>query len=111
MDIGVNSTLCAPALTGSDADCPDRSADQTRLPARVDLRGSGAVFARSAEFDAADATLLGRFVLIRQVGAGSFGEVWQAHDGLLDRDVAIKIARTPVADPSTAPMLDEARLA
>ena len=66
-----------------------------------------------SEFGAADRgeLSLGRFRLVERIGAGAFGEVWKAHDVLLDRLVAIKIAHTPVADGLTAAMLEEARLA
>lgn len=111
MDIGANSTLCAPALPGDAADFAGRSADATRVPQGFGLQAGAALPSRFAHLNSADATLVGRFVLIEQIGAGSFGEVWQAHDGLLDRDVAIKIARTPVANQMTAAMLEEARLA
>ncbi|HEX3599751.1 MAG TPA: bifunctional serine/threonine-protein kinase/formylglycine-generating enzyme family protein [Lacipirellulaceae bacterium] len=36
---------------------------------------------------------LGRFELIEQLGAGSFGSVWLARDNELDRTVAIKVPR------------------
>ena len=36
-------------------------------------------------------TALGPFLLHRKLGAGSFGEVWEAQDGQLDRRCALKI--------------------
>lgn len=43
---------------------------------------------------------LGRFELIREIGRGRFGVVYAARDDLLNRDVAIKVARPELAaDP------------
>ncbi|HND50793.1 MAG TPA: protein kinase, partial [Pirellulaceae bacterium] len=43
---------------------------------------------------------IGRFQLRRHLGVGAFGSVWQAHDPLLDRDVAIKIPRRGQLSPA-----------
>src|SRR5262245_18996971 len=37
--------------------------------------------------------VLGRFVLLQEVGSGRFGSVWKAHDTQLQRNVAVKIPR------------------
>ena len=36
-----------------------------------------------------------RYTLVEFKGSGSFGEVWLAHDEVLDSDVAIKIYISP----------------
>ena len=54
-----------------------------------------------------------RYVLLEKRGEGSTGEVWRAHDRLLDMDVAIKILRSDLSadSESVAAMKAEARIA
>ena len=55
---------------------------------------------------------LGHFELIRKIGSGSFGTVWQARDLELDRAVAIKIPHQVEMSPrETEKFLREARAA
>ncbi|MDQ6938150.1 MAG: hypothetical protein M3140_10640 [Actinomycetota bacterium] len=54
----------------------------------------------------------GRYALIRVVGRGAMGQVWLAHDLLLERAVAIKQILSGDLDPQSAERtLREARLA
>src|SRR4051812_46983626 len=56
-------------------------------------------------------TKLGPYEILFAIGAGAMGEVYRAHDGRLDRDVAIKVLPESVAtDPDRLRRFeDEAR--
>ncbi|HEV8628736.1 MAG TPA: protein kinase [Thermoanaerobaculia bacterium] len=51
----------------------------------------------------------GHLELLSPLGEGSFGEVWRARDPLLDREVALKLAKTTFGAASAQRFLDEAR--
>ncbi len=53
----------------------------------------------------------GRYQVHELVGQGGMGTVYRAHDGSLNRDVALKVLRADLADPSAAARLErEARI-
>ncbi len=76
----------------------------------VDFRGTVATPARMLPA-LSDGASFGRWVLIRALGAGGMGAVWQAWDTELDRAVAIKVMKLEdAAGEATARFLREARL-
>ncbi|MGH2854039.1 MAG: protein kinase domain-containing protein [Solirubrobacteraceae bacterium] len=59
-------------------------------------------------------SVLGRYHLLERLGAGGFGVVWRAHDGLLEREVAVKAIPLPAGEDyerATREALAAARLA
>jgi eukaryotic-like serine/threonine-protein kinase len=47
-------------------------------------------------------TLGSRYALTRKIGAGGYSEVWEAHDAVLDRPVAIKVLHAEYAESADA---------
>ncbi|MCB9569548.1 MAG: serine/threonine protein kinase [Myxococcales bacterium] len=74
------------ADSDADADSDDDELDEAEMPGR-----------------------LGRFTLVRRLGAGAMGVVYSAYDELLDRRVAIKVLRGERGAAAQARMLREAQ--
>src|SRR5262245_30266374 len=54
-------------------------------------------------------SVLGRYVLLELLGEGGMGTVFVAHDGALDRNVAIKIVRHEAGREAQARLVQEAK--
>ena len=54
---------------------------------------------------------LGKYEITEKLGRGAMGEVFRAHDPVLDRDVAIKVLSGTADEQSTQRFLREAKAA
>src|SRR6185436_2598600 len=56
---------------------------------------------------------ISRFIIRKRLGGGGFGSVYLAYDPVLDREIALKVPRGPIAwaDTQTEKFLSEARIA
>ncbi|MGH2697216.1 MAG: hypothetical protein ACRDIW_09515, partial [Actinomycetota bacterium] len=45
-----------------------------------------------------ETTVDGRYQILARIAAGGMGEVYRAHDPVLDREVALKMLHTSLAD-------------
>src|SRR5213079_1429131 len=67
---------------------------------------------RTGSYHEPGAELVGRFRLIDHLGSGQYGDVWKAHDGTLDREVALKLPRKESLSPDEVErFVREARVA
>src|SRR3954453_12781445 len=84
--------------------------DSENLSSTQDLSPSGEE--SQASFSLLHPPKIGRYTILRRLGKGGFGEVFQAFDDELDRPVAIKVPRTErISQPEDVDAyLNEARI-
>src|SRR6185295_12903685 len=73
-----------------NAKSPSSHAARSRRPAKVPLQEDSLTLATG--------TRLGAYEILAPIGAGGMGEVYRARDSKLDRDVAIKVLPSTVAN-------------
>lgn len=71
---------------------PDRAAEIDEVIGLIELMRTASESPREASI--APGTMLGKYKLVEWLGAGSFGEVWNAWDRVLERYVALKLLPT-----------------
>ncbi len=91
LQIGMETPAEPPSIR---LNCPE-CRQQVRIPAGADLRDTECPSCHvhfSLIDESADAeSTLGRFQLLKRIGAGGFGTVWKARDRELDRVVVVKL--------------------
>src|SRR3954467_7243524 len=50
---------------------------------------------------APELTIADRYTLVQRIAVGGMGEVWRAHDSVLERDVAVKVLKEDFASDPT----------
>ena len=76
------AAMTQPSIACDDTTLADETAGETAPPGRATVRGGLAVQVR-----------VGRYAILRELGAGRMGTVYAARDPDLDRDVAIKVVQ------------------
>ncbi len=82
----------------------DRSGPDTDPPTQAMPADAAAPTSPQAEQPAGERSwmLSGRYRVFERLGSGGMAEVFRARDELLNRDVAVKVFRTPVDEPGNA---------
>ena len=102
--------LLAGLAPGPDRAAPDDGSTVPRQPGRRDP--SAPPFREPGDDNLPPGHRIGRYVVLRRLGAGGVGVVYAAHDPDLAREVAIKMLRAKQADRQARQrLLREARLA
>ncbi len=109
----VATTATAPPATDAPLDATRVSVDQA-TPRRskltdLDRTAVGTLGSTPAQLESVPVRELGRYLVLRQIGAGGMGVVYAAYDPDLDRKLAIKLLRGPAVGDAAARLLREAQ--
>jgi Tol biopolymer transport system component len=96
-------------MDGSDEAAKGQATDERLAEQLKLLDGVRLAYRQAGEGLPAEPGAWGPLRILGRLGEGSFGEVFRAHDAVLDRQVALKLARRSLGADAERRYLDEAR--
>jgi eukaryotic-like serine/threonine-protein kinase len=99
--VGAAADLDSTELFDADTDRPREMERTEPLVGNEDAAAAPAVGSKAARAKPAEATMIGEFKIIKELGQGGMGKVYKARQELLERDVALKVMAPHLAENKT----------